>query len=665
MIISYLKISNFKRFADEINFDLQIKNKDKNIILIEAMNGVGKTSFLQAMKAAFFGISSNDFDKYLNYKAKDSNELEINLEVGFEDEDFNKYKILRQYSKRSVDTASISSQSTVHKNSELIISGENADDEILSFISKFIPKEISQFFFFDGEKIQHILDAYDPQKIKGSIEKILGIRSVRHLKEDIWKMKNSALRTADGDTSDEVKAHQNILKDLQEEYDILSKSLSETQTLLIEKNNAKSDIHERLKNLAKQGLTPEKQIEINELHQKIAKLNEKLSIGKIELNKFLEESLDTFLLEEIATDIDKSTSAESTINEEDVAEKIIKNLFIPKCINGGEELNLSKIDDIKGLIKQALNSNKDSDNTDNFEVSYQEKSSISLFTQSILDNDSPTDISETIKQIIDVEAELETLRRTLSDLEREMALTSNGEISLQELEISREDIETEIEKLRTSEILNQKTVEELVVKIERKTKELDSMLFRSEQKEGEKQYLKLLNSIHDTLEEFVDELVIDRKNSLESNTSEMFMQLANNKSYRGISIDDDFQVKAVNAEGIKEDQYLSSGYKQILMTSLIWGLERSAEDFENDRRLNLPVIIDTPLARLDPEHRNNMMDRYFPNAAIQVIILSQPSEISEEYRSRKNFKSHLKDDSYIKLNYDSNLNEMVLSTLPA
>jgi len=43
----------------------------------------------------------------------------------------------------------------------------------------------------------------------------------------------------------------------------------------------------------------------------------------------------------------------------------------------------------------------------------------------------------------------------------------------------------------------------------------------------------------------------------------------------------------------------------------------------------LPVAIDTPLGRLDSYHRNNLVEKYFPQASHQVLLLSTDTEIRE------------------------------------
>lgn len=73
-----------------------------------------------------------------------------------------------------------------------------------------------------------------------------------------------------------------------------------------------------------------------------------------------------------------------------------------------------------------------------------------------------------------------------------------------------------------------------------------------------------------------------------------------------------------------EKKKLSAGEKQLMVISLLWALAICSKK-------KLPVIIDTPLSRLDSIHREALITTYFPNASDQTIILSTDSEIDQKY----------------------------------
>jgi len=65
---------------------------------------------------------------------------------------------------------------------------------------------------------------------------------------------------------------------------------------------------------------------------------------------------------------------------------------------------------------------------------------------------------------------------------------------------------------------------------------------------------------------------------------------------------------------------LSAGERQLLALSILGGLAKASGR-------PLPTVIDTPLGRLDSAHRLNVVERYLPKAAAQVLVLSTDTEI--------------------------------------
>ena len=88
---------------------------------------------------------------------------------------------------------------------------------------------------------------------------------------------------------------------------------------------------------------------------------------------------------------------------------------------------------------------------------------------------------------------------------------------------------------------------------------------------------------------------------------------------------DHFTLSLVSRDGrTVQPERLSAGERQLLAVSMLWGLGRASGR-------PLPTAIDTPLGRLDSAHRSHLIERYFPSASHQVILLSTDEEIRGEY----------------------------------
>ena len=152
---------------------------------------------------------------------------------------------------------------------------------------------------------------------------------------------------------------------------------------------------------------------------------------------------------------------------------------------------------------------------------------------------------------------------------------------------------------------------------------VENLLNIMETSDDNKRILKYCHLIIQILDEYKLKLQKNKTKILAQTMVVCYKKLASKKNLiDDIVIDPvSFEIKYmdVNRNEI-EKQSLSAGEQQLMVISLLWALGICSKK-------KLPVIIDTPLSRLDSAHREALLTTYFPNASEQTIILSTDSEV--------------------------------------
>lgn len=192
------------------------------------------------------------------------------------------------------------------------------------------------------------------------------------------------------------------------------------------------------------------------------------------------------------------------------------------------------------------------------------------------------------------------------------------------------DFKSKSELKRT---LNENTgkLEDEISRFERELKSVQEKIENLKAKLGVAKKIQtqvgLAQRIKSAVQNYEKKLQNRKLSELERHTTEMYKRLARKQDFVGkVKIDlRTFDVSIHDSHGqTKEKRSLSAGEKQIYAIALLWGLAKSSD-------VELPIIIDTPFARLDSEHRTNIAKHYFPFASEQVIILSTDEEIDHRY----------------------------------
>ena len=203
MILEKLLVNNFGVYVGKQNFNLS-PDKKKPVILIGALNGSGKTTFLQAVDFVLYGKQSNIFQSsklsYENFLKKNINkenyEEGAQIELAF----FRKLKGKTQKFKLSRNWKPIGNK--VKEDFFVFIDGEYDEDitkDWDNYVDQILPARGASLFFFDGEKIEQLADLDKSKEVlKKAINSLLGLEIVDQLGHDVDEFrKRSSIEICD------------------------------------------------------------------------------------------------------------------------------------------------------------------------------------------------------------------------------------------------------------------------------------------------------------------------------------------------------------------------------------------------------------------------------------------------------------------------------------
>jgi len=623
--ITKVKFHNYRIYGGQQIIDFSISNKEKPVIVVGGLNGEGKTTMLEGIQIALYGRQSDvwsqhgtTYSKYLEQSIHRGADPMIgsSVEVEFEAiDDARKITISTQRSWKLNTKGLIEEELQVFVNGELDkLLSENWVDQV----ERFIPSRLAGLFFFDGEKIRHYADPKRSQElIRRGILSLLGIDIVDQLDIDLKALGTKITGTKKVFEVDEISIQLEQDKtdccdvlinqkerraDLQNDIDCKIKLCDELDCQFRELGGHLFEKRVAIENQQKE-LKAKREIIANQLVESSAELPP-LSLIK-------EQLFDTMKL---ATDEMNASMAKLTyvtlnkqhqnlnlcLNKEGITGKAIEiiNQFF-----GAEAKELKR----KALLPINLGCSE----SDIIQMKH-------LLNDGIMN--SVLKSSKLIKKIQKLDDSIQNIDRRLASVpdqesisdiieKRDLAKMDLLLLEGRALQLDEMIIATKASRDKAELVLNKHLV--------RKMEHIQDL-------EEDARILRYAQKVRDTLEAFRSELIQQRIEELQSVIFESYTYLMRKKSMvKSIFIDpDSFALSLNNYKGQTVlPELLSAGERQLLVVSILWGLAKASGR-------NLPIIVDTPLGRLDSTHRDNLVRNYYPNASHQVILLSTDEELS-------------------------------------
>ncbi|HEY9769445.1 MAG TPA: DNA sulfur modification protein DndD [Coleofasciculaceae cyanobacterium] len=630
MIFTELVIENFGAYAGKHTINLRPENNGiiQPIILLGGMNGGGKTTLMDAIRLALYGqrakcstrgnLGYADFlSQSVNSQATsaDLTQIQLSFEYIFEGH-WQQFKIIRAWQKPpkdGKDSLSIERENQFDRNLE-----ENWDE----YIENILPLGISSLFLFDGEQVKELaeLDTPPPAVVE-AINNLLGLELAEKLAIDLTVLVNRKRKAIASKTQLlTIEEIENKLAAKKAEKAKVNQEIAELQQKLKQANQECDRARQKFNQEGGKIASKREEIET-----KLKELNIQLEAKRQELIILASESLPLQLITPLLSAAATQSRQEIKIQQFKQAQGVLQardkkllDYLNSICLSAE---SISKVNFFIEQENQAI-----ADSIEN------EPNSFLHLTESQLQqliSISQVRLPFQVKQVQNIIEWIDRLETEINNTESQLALAASPE-DYQQLVLAVEDTQQEVSNCKALYKIKQEKAESLAKEIERIQQELNRKLKNFSEDAivniNDEHIIKSVDRVQKTLKLFKEKLTLKKLNKLETEVKDCFLYLLHKSNLiNRITIDSDrFKLALYDTDGQPfPKQRLSAGEKQLLAIAFLWGLARVSGR-------NLPIAIDTPLGRLDSSHRNNLVERYFPTASHQVILLSTDTEIGEK-----------------------------------
>jgi len=642
--ISSISISNYRQYKGTQVLDFT-NDKIKNVSLILGKNGAGKSNLLNAITWCLYGIEI--------HKSKDSHDssgmpvinttalkaLKVNQNISAEveihlDTDTGPWTIKRTLDggKTGLGELYISDSSklkVVHPvyGQDKIDTGD--DTQIL--INNLLPEALKNFFFIDGEQLREFFKVSTPENIAKAIDIVSQLELVYKAADHLSKVENALRKNVKNSTPQLDKVQGNI--------DKTQKKIEEIKSTIKTTEKAKEKDHEeiaRVKEFLKShnsSVIASLENERQNLESDIKKINEQLRKKEYQRNSYLVEIAPFIYLKKEIEQTYKIIEEKVDKGElpPRIKETFIKELLEKgRCICGNE---------LQGEAKKTLEEYSK-------KVTLSELSEISIVGKTTIE-DIFTSIKEFPEKIDVYNEEIQEFKDQLEKKERRMEHISDEVRKYDVAEVKRyEDRREELSRLIAKNeqllILQNSDLTTYVNILNELKEEEERELSKDKKNNALKERLTLVHSALNVLADTENIIKTKIRKQVEKSLNENFKTLIRKKTaFSSITIDENYDVKVHHIDGYNVINDLSAGEYLILGLSFMSAL-MTISGFQ------APVIIDTPLGKIDDEHREYItteLPRFL--AGTQLILLVTPTEY--DHNVEGNLSKYLISDNFYRI----------------
>ena len=645
MWISKLELTNFKSYAFQ-TFNFPQPGEDGNLTLIGGMNGFGKTTLLEALYLCLYGADAMPhlgraglkpteerkgyptfLERALNGQALSLGRDSMSVKVQALSDPSEGFELTRRWF--------FTKRGDWNGEEEILLQEISAGisrpidsihlPELLD--QRFVPAHLAPFFFFDGEEVKTLANRNRIEQIKTGMEGLLGVVLLRGMQKRLEQYQANN-RYRNGNASVDEEKYKELADKLQrdeQKLDELKGQLSEHERELDGAKSKRDELMTRIialgggsGDIATAGDIVRQQGLVKTQLAECERQMEDALAGKLPFHLIHKDCTD-LLKEQLRQEIKRRKWDARKENMEPEKERFLSTFFKAAEPQINPALMDSQMDAVLGRLNVAWESlfyPPPSDCAEELIHNYlsdDRRESVLAMTERL--NIGAQEIRALVQKRDNLQRELRDLEKrwakidgvdrdgTLARINEELAGVS---ATIDQKERARGDLERQIRS-------HEATIDQ--------DRAVYSRMHENIVKASPaKSNIAKAQRVRELIDELIPRLYALKTKQLGSAMTCAYKQLAHKSQVDRIEIEENGSSRLLAKDGseIKFDR--SAGENQLFATALLAGLAEVSG-------IDAPLVVDTPLARLDSSHRKNILNFWTHQSKRQVILLTQDEEI--------------------------------------
>lgn len=632
MILERLIIENFRQFKgrQELFFS---DNHERNVTLIHAENGFGKTTLLNAILWALYGHNglTQDFEgkeflihNGLAHEHRDQpTELQALTQLAFK-HDGDRYILTR--------TLTLAEQNVDSRRTKLSLEVMRVGQTILldhpqRRIQAIVPDGIAKFLFFNGERIDHLGLDENRGQITEAIHQMLGLNLLRRTIEDLnhQSVRGRLRKELSDNTSDEKRDLLTRVTDLEEKQARCNERLSITKA---EISAIDKEIQTNEAKLAANKEAHELQTRRAQLQHQLSEAGDRKEDLSKRLAKLIAEDGYTLFTPDL---VKRGKAIMKDLREQNMIPAPVIDTFLQQLLDEGQCICERCLEPGSPEFEAVRKRLSDAPNQD-----FNNAVSALDHAIGILEGVAETtraQLQQLSKERIELKTAMTSLNEAIEDIHQKIG--NKDDEKVKELEEARRVLILKRDEKQAKTGGLQREIEGLTEEITSLNKKIEKIADLEDKAALAQRRVDAVESCSRILEQLLEAETEELRPILNEEIAKHFAKIIDRNYWAELTPDFDLRIRhrigGESEDAVEANVALSSGQRQVKLLVFIASLLALARRRSEIRTIlrglsgrELPLVVDSPFGQLSDFREG--ISRWVPNLAPQVIMLVTPKQ---------------------------------------